>query len=137
MNPGLPGKACPPLYTSQSFVWNFWRDGWSQMDSPPSSPSLGGHMKVFHSVCGLRTEWEGAAAQVLRGRKRQVVFTGQLSSLRRVKDVVKEVPAGTECGAALDGFLDWQEGDIISCYETRARTRTLEEASSRVAVAAT
>eukprot|EP00884_Botryococcus_braunii_P000727 jgi/Botrbrau1/10655/Bobra.53_2s0013.1 len=68
---------------------------------------------------------------VMRGRKRQVVHTGKLSSLRRVKDAVKEVPAGTECGAAIDGFLDWEEGDIIACYELRSRTRTLEEASNK------
>lgn len=100
---------------------------------------LVGPVRVYsevEQVLGMRTEWEVWGDQVLRGRKRQVVFTGKLSSLRRVKDIVKEVPAGTECGAAVDGFLDWQEGDIISCYELRARTRTLEEASSRVPVAA-
>ncbi len=58
-----------------------------------------------------------------------MVYSGKLSSLRRVKDIVKEVPSGTECGAAIDGFVEWEEGDIISCFDVRTKTRTLEEAS--------
>jgi translation initiation factor IF-2 len=37
-----------------------------------------------------------------------VCLQGKLASLRRVKDDVKEVAAGTECGIAVDGFKDWE-----------------------------
>lgn len=57
----------------------------------------------------------GTAAHVIRGGKE--VFTGQLSSLKRFTDDVKEVAEGYECGISLDGFNDLQEGDIIEFYK--------------------
>lgn len=35
---------------------------------------------------------------------------GKLHSLRRIKDDVREVAAGTECGVAVEGFKDWEVG---------------------------
>lgn len=49
-------------------------------------------------------------------RAGELVFEGQLSSLRRFKDDVKEVNEGFECGLGIDGFADFQEGDIIEFY---------------------
>jgi translation initiation factor IF-2 len=46
-----------------------------------------------------------------------VVFTGKLSSVRRVKEDVKEVAEGTECGISLDNYSDVKEGDIIEAFE--------------------
>lgn len=46
-----------------------------------------------------------------------VVHTGELDSLKRFKDDVKEVSAGYECGLSLRNFNDIQEGDIIETYE--------------------
>lgn len=46
-----------------------------------------------------------------------VVHTGELGSLKRFKDDVKEVKAGYECGLNIQGFNDIQEGDIIEGYE--------------------
>jgi len=46
-----------------------------------------------------------------------VVHTGELDSLKRFKDDVKEVSAGYECGLSLKNFNDIQEGDIIETYE--------------------
>ncbi len=45
------------------------------------------------------------------------VWEGGLASLRRVKDDVREVSNGFECGVGLDGFNDVHERDIIECYE--------------------
>lgn len=55
----------------------------------------------------------------------EVVYQGVLDSLKRVKDDVKEVNAGYECGIGIDKFNDWQEGDIIEAYEMVMKRRTL------------
>jgi translation initiation factor IF-2 len=54
-----------------------------------------------------------------------VVYTGQLASLRRFKDDVKEVTAGYECGLNIANFNDIKVGDIIEGYEQVAVKRTL------------
>jgi len=54
-----------------------------------------------------------------------VVYSGELSSLRRFKDDVKEVVAGYECGLSIANFNDLQIGDIIEGYEQVAVKRTL------------
>jgi translation initiation factor IF-2 len=54
-----------------------------------------------------------------------VVFSGELSSLKRFKDDVKEVSAGYECGLSLSNFNDLKIGDIIEGYEQVAVKRTL------------
>lgn len=46
-----------------------------------------------------------------------VVHTGELESLKRFKDDVKEVVAGLECGLNVKGYNDIQTGDIIEAYE--------------------
>ena len=46
-----------------------------------------------------------------------VVHTGELESLKRFKDDVKEVVAGLECGLNVKGYNDIQVGDIIEAYE--------------------
>lgn len=50
-------------------------------------------------------------------REGKIIWEGDLESLRRVKDDVKEVPKGHECGILLKNFKDLQEGDIIRAYE--------------------
>lgn len=54
-----------------------------------------------------------------------VTYTGELSSLRRFKDDVKEVASGYECGLSIHNFNDIQVGDIIEGYEQVAVKRTL------------
>lgn len=49
-------------------------------------------------------------------RNNIVVHEGELESLRRFKDDVKEVAAGYECGLTLEKFRDVKEGDIIEAY---------------------
>jgi translation initiation factor IF-2 len=46
-----------------------------------------------------------------------VVFTGELASLKRFKDDVKEVSTGYECGLNIQGFNDIKVGDIVEAYE--------------------
>ena len=45
-----------------------------------------------------------------------MVYEGEISSLRRFKDDVREVATGYECGITLEKFNDVKEGDIIEAY---------------------
>ncbi|MEN8257854.1 MAG: translation initiation factor IF-2 [Thermodesulfobacteriota bacterium] len=54
-----------------------------------------------------------------------VVYTGSISSLRRVKDDVKEVQNGYECGIGLENFNDVKRGDLIEAYIMNEVARTL------------
>ena len=45
-----------------------------------------------------------------------VVHEGELASLRRFKDDVKEVASGYECGIQIEKFNDVKEGDVIEAY---------------------
>lgn len=56
----------------------------------------------------------GAGVRILRGGT--VVFEGQVSSLRRVKEDVREVLQGFECGVGIEGFTDFQEGDTLEVF---------------------
>lgn len=54
-----------------------------------------------------------------------VIFTGELSSLRKVKDDVKEMTKGFECGLSINNYNDIQEGDMIEAYEEKEVQRTI------------
>lgn len=58
-------------------------------------------------------------------RDNTVVFEGELESLRRHKDNVEEVHAGTECGIAVKQYNDVKAGDQIECFERIEVARTL------------
>jgi len=63
---------------------------------------------------------DGRVARVARARvlrKRQPVYDGGISTLRRFQDDVKEVRSGLECGIKLGDFSEYQVGDIIECYQ--------------------
>jgi len=64
----------------------------------------------------------GAKARLLRGGV--VVHTGEIGSLRRFKDDVREVATGFECGIGLEGYNDVKEGDVIEVFEIREVART-------------
>jgi translation initiation factor IF-2 len=55
-------------------------------------------------------------AQVRVLRDNVVVHEGQLGSLQRFKDSVKEVAAGYECGMSIEKFNDIREGDVFECF---------------------
>jgi translation initiation factor IF-2 len=64
-------------------------------------------------------------AKVRLVRDGAVVYDGQIASLRRMQDDVREVSAGFECGIVLQNFSDIKEGDQLEVYETRQVERTL------------
>ena len=58
-------------------------------------------------------------------RNNVVIYEGALESLRRFKDDVSEVRAGTECGLGVKNYNDVRIGDQIECYERVSIERTL------------
>lgn len=64
-----------------------------------------------------------AHARVIRGGI--PVFDGKMSTLRRFKDEVQEVKVGIECGIRLGEFNEYEEGDVIECYELEKIEQTL------------
>ncbi len=66
---------------------------------------------------------QGAKARLLRDDT--VVYEGDLGSLRRFKDAVKEVESGVECGMNFVNYNDLKVGDVIECYEVEEIERNL------------
>ena len=64
----------------------------------------------------------GASARLLR--EDEVIHTSRVSSLRRFQEDVREVQADYECGVGLEGFQDFQEGDVIEIYGQVRQVKT-------------
>jgi translation initiation factor IF-2 len=58
-----------------------------------------------------------------------LVYDGEISSLKRFKDDVKEVRGGFECGIGIKNFNDIKVGDVIECYSVEEVARTLDGSS--------
>ncbi|MGQ9861307.1 MAG: translation initiation factor IF-2 [Thiobacillaceae bacterium] len=65
------------------------------------------------------------SARVRVLRNNVVIHDGELDSLKRFKDDVKEVKGGFECGLSIKNFSDIQEGDQLECYEVVEVARSL------------
>ncbi|RKX26222.1 MAG: translation initiation factor IF-2, partial [Candidatus Zixiibacteriota bacterium] len=61
-------------------------------------------------------------------RDGKVIFTGQLSSLRRFKDDAREVKEGFECGIGIENYHDIKVGDTLEFFEVIEEARTLDMA---------
>tara|TARA_Y100000389_G_scaffold83564_1_gene80153 strand:- start:6116 stop:8602 length:2487 start_codon:yes stop_codon:yes gene_type:complete len=59
-------------------------------------------------------------------RDNVVIYDGNLKTLKRFKDDVKEVKLGLECGIAIENYQDIQEGDVIECYEVIEEKRSIK-----------
>lgn len=68
-------------------------------------------------------------------RKKDLLHTGKIVSLRHLKDDVREIAQGYECGIMVDGFGDYEEGDIIECFEKREVSRASHTITQRSATA--
>ena len=64
-----------------------------------------------------------ASVRVLRDNV--VIHTGEIDSLKRFKDDVREVKAGFECGMSVKNFNDLKVGDQFEIYEVQEVARTL------------
>ena len=65
----------------------------------------------------------GAGVRLIRDNV--VIYEGKLTSLKRFKDEVAEVPAGQECGMAFENFQDIKKGDVVECYQVEKIERSL------------
>ena len=65
----------------------------------------------------------GANVRLIRDNV--VIHEGKLSTLKRFKDEVREVPAGQECGMAFEKYEDMRAGDVIECYRVEEIARSL------------
>lgn len=78
-------------------------------------------------VCGCMVEKGtirvGSKARVFRNN--ELIYNGEVFSLRRFQDDVKEVKVGLECGIRLDNFVDFIENDIIQVYDIELQKATL------------
>ncbi|MEM8839498.1 MAG: translation initiation factor IF-2 [Pseudomonadota bacterium] len=78
-------------------------------------------------VAGCRvtdgTVERGAGVRLIRDDV--VIHEGELSTLKRFKDEVKEVPAGQECGMAFLNYQDMRAGDVIECFRVEHVQRSL------------
>ncbi|BAU14686.1 translation initiation factor IF-2 [Leptolyngbya sp. NIES-3755] len=61
--------------------------------------------------------------RIHRGGK--LIHSGNLDSLKRMREDAREVNSGYECGIGLDDFKDWVEGDTIEAYKMVTKRRTL------------
>ena len=59
-------------------------------------------------------------------RENVVIYTGELSSLKRFKDDVKEVSKGYDCGLQIKNYNDIHEGDVIEAFQEVAVKKTLK-----------
>ena len=59
-------------------------------------------------------------------RANEVIHTGEIVTVKRFKDDVKSVKEGFECGINLEGYNDYQEGDIIEAFEIKSVKRILK-----------
>ncbi len=60
-----------------------------------------------------------------------VVFDGEVDSLRRFKDDVKEVAAGYECGLTLKDYRDFKEGDVLEVYKMEEIETSIADLNAR------
>jgi translation initiation factor IF-2 len=65
----------------------------------------------------------GAKVRLIRDNV--VIHEGELSTLKRFKDEVREVQVGQECGMAFTNYQDMQKGDVIECFEVETIQRAL------------
>ncbi|CAH2355646.1 translation initiation factor IF-2, mitochondrial [[Candida] railenensis] len=75
--------------------------------------------------CMVATGLIKRTSLVLVERKGKEVFKGKLSSLKHVKDDVNEVKKGSECGIQLEGWEEFEKGDVIKVYEEVVHPRYL------------
>ena len=118
-------SACTPSSTScrTRCAWPCWA-----CSTPPSRKTTLGRAEVLNvfkipkvgTIAGCRVQdgviRRDAEIKVMRGGEQ--VFKGKIGSLKRVKDDVREVTNGMECGIGLGGFSDLKEGDLIEAFST-------------------
>ena len=94
--------------------------------TPEDREVIDGHVEV-RAVFSVGRRDKIAGCQVLDGRVarnsqvritrgKELIYTGGVSSLKRFKDDAREVTAGFECGLTVEGFTDFEEGDVLETF---------------------
>ncbi|GMH68129.1 hypothetical protein TL16_g04855, partial [Triparma laevis f. inornata] len=76
--------------------------------------NIGGTGNIAGSKCRDGRLKKGALVRVMRGDK--ILIESRVRTLRNLKSEVDTIDEGTECGIGLDGFEEFEVGDIIECY---------------------
>jgi translation initiation factor IF-2 len=116
------------------------RDALIGMLEPETVEDIIGHVEVratfrasrIGTIAGIYVN-DGVirrSAQIRLLRDGTVQYEGNIGSLRRFEEDVREVAAGFECGLVLDGFNDIREGDTAEVFELRQVARTAQSPSS-------
>ena len=104
-------KAIKGLY-EPTFV-QVW-EGRAQVLTPIKIPKLG-------AIAGSRVLegkiTSGSTAKLFRNNEQ--IHEGNIAGLKRFKDDAREVTAGLECGIRIDGYQDFQEGDVIDAFQVK------------------
>ena len=79
--------------------------------------------------CSVRSGVINRTGRVRVIRDSSEIYDGNISSLRRFKDDVKEVREGFECGIGVENFNDVKVGDVLECYRKEQVARTLTSAA--------
>jgi translation initiation factor IF-2 len=110
------------------------RDAMAELLEPELRETVIGHAEVkqvFELSKGIVAGCLVTDGRILRSgrarilRKRQPVYDGGISTLRRFQDDVKEVRSGLECGIKLGDFGEYEVADIIECYQLEAIAQKL------------
>ncbi|HUR92521.1 MAG TPA: translation initiation factor IF-2 [Gemmatimonadaceae bacterium] len=80
--------------------------------------------------CSVRSGIINRQGRVRVIRDGTEVYDGVIGSLRHLKDDVREVRSGFECGIGVENFQDVKVGDVIECYRTEQVARTLTPAAT-------
>jgi translation initiation factor IF-2 len=80
--------------------------------------------------CSVRSGIINRQARVRVIRDGVEVYAGNIASLRRFKDDVREVKEGYECGIGIENFNDIKVGDVIECFRKEEVARTLQQAGA-------
>jgi len=111
------------------------KDMLSGMLTPEARETITGHAEIREvftitkvgKVAGCRMVdgfvRRGAKVRLLRDDV--VIYEGELSSLKRFKEDVREVKEGFECGMSIAGYGDIRQGDVIEAYEVQEVARSL------------
>ena len=79
--------------------------------------------------CSVRSGVINRQARIRVIRDSVEIYDGNIGSLRRFKDDVKEVREGFECGIGVENFNDLKVGDVLECYRKEQVARTLTSAA--------
>src|SRR3954468_10880584 len=79
--------------------------------------------------CSVRSGVINRQGRVRVIRDSTEIYDGNIGSLRRFKDDVKEVREGFECGIGVENFNDLKVGDVLECYRKEQVARTLTSAA--------